>query len=271
MASESGTESARTTQSKLNDLNSRWEQLLDKAHSRQRELEEALKEAQAFNQEIQDLLIWLNDVDQQLSSSKPVGGLPETAREQLNRFMELFSKLESARPKVESTRKQGDEYLRRSTEGAATNLLHNLKTLKSRWENVLSQANDRKIKLEIALREATKFHEALQEFVDCLTSSEKYLSKLQPVSRVVDNVLQQIEEHKHFQKDIDAHRETMLNLDKKGTHLKYFSQKQDVNLIKNLSSICSAPMGTCCVESRRTIASFGSRTQRSARVPRGLD
>lgn len=31
-----------------------------------------------------------------------------------------------------------------------------------------------------------------------------------------------------------SHREVMLNLDKKGTHLKYFSQKQDVILIKNL-------------------------------------
>jgi len=234
MASESGSESARATQAKLNDLNSRWEQLIDKARSRQRELEDALKEAQAFNQEIQDLLAWLNDVDQHLSSSKPVGGLPETAREQLNRFMELFHELESARPKVEGTLKQGDDYLRRSTEGAATNLQHNLKTLRSRWENVLTRANDRKTKLEIALRDATEFHEALQEFVDWLTSSEKYLSNLQPVSRVVDNVLQQIEEHKHFQKDIAAHRETMLNLDKKGTHLKYFSQKQDVILIKNL-------------------------------------
>lgn len=37
-----------------------------------------------------------------------------------------------------------------------------------------------------------------------------------------------------FQKDVGAHRETMLQLDKKGTHLKYFSQKQDVILIKNL-------------------------------------
>ncbi|CAG2163885.1 unnamed protein product [Oppiella nova] len=234
MASERGTESARATQSKLNDLNSRWEQLIAKATQRQRELEDALKDAQAFNQEIQDLLIWLNDVDQQLSSSKPVGGLPETAREQLNRFMELFSELESMRPKIESVLKRGEDYLRRSTEGAATNLQHNLKTLRQRWENVLSRANDRKIKLEIALKEATEFHEALQEFVDWLTSSEKYLSNLQPVSRIVDNVLQQIEEHKHFQKDIAAHRETMLNLDKKGTHLKYFSQKQDVILIKNL-------------------------------------
>lgn len=44
----------------------------------------------------------------------------------------------------------------------------------------------------------------------------------------------QIEEHKSFQKEVATHRETMLHLDKKGTHLKYFSQKQDVILIKNL-------------------------------------
>ncbi|CAK9254223.1 unnamed protein product [Sphagnum jensenii] len=234
MASERGTENARVTQSKLDNLNSHWEQLHDKASQRQRELEEALKDAQAFNQEIQDLLMWLSDIDGQLVSSKPVGGLPETAREQLNRFMELYQELESNRPKVESVLQQGQEYLRRSTEGAATNLQHNLKTLKQKWENVLNRANDRKIKLEIALREATEFHEALQEFVDWLTSAEKYLSNLQPVSRIMDNVLQQIEEHKQFQKDIGVHRETMLNLDKKGTHLKYFSQKQDVILIKNL-------------------------------------
>merc|ERR1719340_584269 len=44
----------------------------------------------------------------------------------------------------------------------------------------------------------------------------------------------QIEEHKEFQAEVSSQRETMLSLDKKGTHLKYFSQKQDVILIKNL-------------------------------------
>ncbi len=37
-----------------------------------------------------------------------------------------------------------------------------------------------------------------------------------------------------LQKDITAHREHVVALDKTGTHLKYFSQKQDVILIKNL-------------------------------------
>lgn len=36
---------------------------------------------------MQDLLVWLNDVDGVIAASKPVGGLPETASEQLERFM----------------------------------------------------------------------------------------------------------------------------------------------------------------------------------------
>ncbi|XP_074600372.1 dystonin-like protein short stop isoform X2 [Brevipalpus obovatus] len=232
--SDRGSEDANKTVSKLNMLNSRWQQLQNKAAQRQRELEELLREALAFNGEIKDLLTWLADLDGQFSASKPVGGLPETAREQLNRFMELYNELDANRHKVESILQQGNEYVRKSPEGSTPNLQSNLKTLKSRWEAILSRANDRKIKLEIALRDANEFHEALKEFTDWLSSAEKYLANLQPVSLVMDHILPQIEEHKSFQRDVGNHRETMLNLDKKGTHLKYFSQKQDVILIKNL-------------------------------------
>jgi len=135
---------------------------------------------------------------------------------------------------VESTLQRGADYLKRSTDGAASSLQHNLRTLKQRWDNILNRANDKKIKLEIALKEATEFHDALQNFIDWLTDAEKTLGGLKPASRVMETVLVQIEEHKTFQKDIGAQREVMLSLDKKGTHLKYFSQKQDVILIKNL-------------------------------------
>lgn len=106
---DKGSEDASAMQGKLNLLNHRWQDLQGKANSRQKELEDALKEviviipkglfihdkfneylfcqAQAFNRDIQDLLLWLSDIDSLLSTSKPVGGLPETAREQLQRFM----------------------------------------------------------------------------------------------------------------------------------------------------------------------------------------
>lgn len=231
---EKGSREASHTQQKLNELNTKWNNLLGNAENRQVELEDALREAQLFNQEIQDMLLWLNDVDSALSSSKPVGGLPETAKDQLDRFMEVYKELEATGPKVEALLGRGNDYLKKSKEGAANNLQNNLRVLKSRWDNILSRANDKKIKLEIALKEATEFHEALQAFIDWLTSAEKRLANLKAVSRVMETIKVQIEEHKEFQNEVSAQRETMLSLDKKGTHLKYFSQKQDVILIKNL-------------------------------------
>ncbi|XP_011865280.1 PREDICTED: microtubule-actin cross-linking factor 1 isoform X4 [Vollenhovia emeryi] len=229
-----GTAEASTTADKLGTLNRRWRDLLQRAADRQRELEDALREAQSFTAEIQDLLSWLGDVDNMIVASKPVGGLPETACEQLERFMEVYNELEQNRPKVETVLQQGQEYLKKADTSSAGGLNHNLRTLKQKWDNVLARASDKKIKLEIALKEATEFHDALQAFVDWLTNAEKILTNLKPVSRVMETILQQIEEHKAFQKDVGVHRETMLNLDKKGTHLKYFSQKQDVILIRNL-------------------------------------
>ncbi|XP_053618605.1 dystonin isoform X43 [Plodia interpunctella] len=230
-----GTDEAGETAEKLATLNRKWRELQQKARDRQTELEDALREAQSFNAEIGDLLSWLTEVDSVIAASKPVGGLPETASEQLERFMEVYNEIEANRPKVEAVLQQGQEYLKRQEKPNPTSLLHhNLKNLKSRWDSVTARASDKKIKLEIALKEATEFHDALQAFVDWLTSAEKTLTSAKPVSRVMETLLTQIEEHKAFQKEIATHRETMLHLDKKGTHLKYFSQKQDVILIKNL-------------------------------------
>ena len=89
-------------------------------------------------------------------------------------------------------------------------------------------------KLEDAVRQADNFYVDLNSFIAWLTHTEKTLNNLKPVSRVLDTINDQIEDHKELQKDISAHRETMVALDKTGTHLKYFSQKQDVILIKNL-------------------------------------
>lgn len=147
---------------------------------------------------------------------------------------QVYNELELNRPKVETVLQQGQEYLKRAGASSAGGLNHNLRNLKQRWDSVTARASDKKIKLEIALKEATEFHDALQAFVDWLTNAEKILTSLKPVSRVMETILGQIEDHKAFQKDVGVHRETMLNLDKKGTHLRYFSQKQDVILIKNL-------------------------------------
>ena len=82
---------ATKTRAKLDRLNRDWEDLLGKTKDRQLELEDSLREATSFQDELQDMLQRLGEIDGQLITSKPVGGLPETAKEQLDRFMVCFS------------------------------------------------------------------------------------------------------------------------------------------------------------------------------------
>lgn len=183
-----GSAEASSTQEKLRQLNNQWKNLIQKAADRQHELEEALREANGFIGEVQDLLGWLGDVDGLIGASKPVGGLPETASEQLERFMEIYTELEENRPKVETLLGQGQEYIKKQNQMkvSSSNLQHILRTLKQRWDAVLARASDKKIKLEIALKEATEFNEALQAFIEWLTKAEKQLSHAAPVSRVLE-------------------------------------------------------------------------------------
>ena len=58
--SDKGSREASNTQQKLNELNTKWNDLLGAAEGRQVELEDALKEAQAFAQEIQVSRMFLN-------------------------------------------------------------------------------------------------------------------------------------------------------------------------------------------------------------------
>lgn len=99
----------------------------------------------------------------------------------------------------------------------------------------------------------------LKDFVDWLTKSEQTLNGLEPVSRLMEPLADQMESHrvnffsdidcvidlfemikkfffifKEFQEDVQAKKEMALELEKKGTKLKYYCQKQDTILIKNL-------------------------------------
>lgn len=155
---------------------------------------------------------WLGDVDGVIGASKPVGGLPETASEQLERFMEVFHELDENRPKVKTLLGQGADYIKKQNQLGVTssNLQHILRTLKQRWEAVLSRASDKKIKLEIALKEATDFHDTLQAFVEWLTIAEKQLTSAAQVSCVLETIQLQMEEHKILQKDVSIHRSNVV-------------------------------------------------------------
>ncbi|XP_043537219.1 dystonin isoform X4 [Chiloscyllium plagiosum] len=224
-------EEASSLQSKLEILNQRWNNVLEQTEQRQQQLQSSLIQAQGFQSEIENMQRWLVDIDRQLSASKPVGGLPETAREQLNVHLELCAAFESKEEIYKDLINKGQLSYKGVDD---SNVEQGINNLKERWESVEVKLNERKVKLEEALNLATEFHNSLQDFINWLTQAEQTLTLASPPSLILDTILFQIDEHKVFANEVNSHREKIIELDKTGTHLKYFSQKQDVVLIKNL-------------------------------------
>uniref|UniRef100_A0A8C9ZXZ2 Dystonin n=1 Tax=Sander lucioperca TaxID=283035 RepID=A0A8C9ZXZ2_SANLU len=234
LVESSAGEEASGLQSKLENLNQRWKAILEKSGQRKQQLESALLQAQGFHGEIEDMQQWLKDTERQLLASKAVGGLPDTAREQLNTHLELCSAFEVKEELYQELMNKGQQLLAITPEGPDSNTEQDLANLKDKWETVQGKVVERKVKLEEALTLATDFHNSLQDFINWLTQAEQTLNMVSPASLILDTIMFQIDEHKMFVTEVNSHREHIIELDKTGTHLKYFSQKQDVVLIKNL-------------------------------------
>ncbi|XP_067278514.1 dystonin isoform X3 [Pseudorasbora parva] len=234
LVDSSAGEEASGLQNKLDNLNQRWKTVLEKTEQRWQLLDSALLQAQGFHGEIEDMQQWLKVTERQLLASKALGGLPDTAREQLNTHLELCGTLEAKEEIYKQLLHRGQQILAMTPEGQDSTTELDLRNLQDKWECVQAKVMERKVKLEEALAMATDFHNSLQDFINWLTQAEQMLTMISPASLILETIMFQIDEHKVFVTEVNSHRDQIIELDKTGTHLKYFSQKQDVVLIKNL-------------------------------------
>ncbi|XP_068505073.1 microtubule-actin cross-linking factor 1 isoform X7 [Syngnathus scovelli] len=221
----------------LDKLNHSWQNLLLKTQERQKLLEAALHQAEGFHGELEEFLQWMRRTESQLSAAKPTGGLPETAREQLEQHMELQSQLSQRADQYHRLLDAGESMLLARGEDAGpgtTQTQQNLAMLQNKWAILNTKMDDRRAKLEEALSLATSFQTSLQDTINWLTQAEQTLNMAQPPSLLLDTVLFQIDEHKVFVNEVNTHREQVLALEKSGSQLRFASLKQDVVLIKNL-------------------------------------
>eukprot|EP00061_Rhincodon_typus_P018405 g47565.t1 len=261
----------RVVQEPLHELKHLWENLDGKIVNRQHKLEGALLALGQFQHALDELMTWLTHTEELLNEQKAVGGDPKAIEIAIAKHHVLQNDVLAHRSTVETVNKAGNDLLESSDGEEASSLQSKLEelcaafenkeeiyknlinkgqlsyegiddsnveqginNLKERWESVEVKLNERKVKLEEALNLATEFHNSLQDFINWLTQAEQTLTLASSPSLILDTILFQIDEHKVFANEVNSHREKIIELDKTGTHLKYFSQKQDVVLIKNL-------------------------------------
>ncbi|XP_043854390.1 microtubule-actin cross-linking factor 1-like isoform X17 [Dromiciops gliroides] len=235
LESSAGDDDASSLRNRLETMNQCWESVLQKTEEREQQLQSTLQQAQGFHSEIEDFLLGLTRMENQLSSSKPTGGLPETAREQLDAHMELYDQLKAQEETYNQLLDKGRLILlSRDDSGSGSKTEQSVTLLEQKWHVVSSKMEERKSKLEEVLNLATEFQNSLQEFINWLTLAEQSLNIASPPSLILNTILSQIDEHKVFANEVNAHRDHIIELDQTGNQLKFLSQKQDVVLIKNL-------------------------------------
>ncbi|XP_041438126.1 microtubule-actin cross-linking factor 1 isoform X6 [Xenopus laevis] len=230
----SARDDANSLRTRLETLTQLWETVLQKTEEREQQLEMALQQAQGLSGEIEDFIQWQTNIESQLLAAKPTGGLPETAREQLQAHMELYAEIKANEDLYRHLLDKGQLMLISRDDATGSITEQNVAILKRKWQTVSNKIEERKTKLEEALTLATDFQNSLQDFINWLTQAEQSLNIAPSPSLILDTVLFQIDEHKVFVNEVNIHREHIIELDKIGNQLKFLSQKQDVVLIKNL-------------------------------------
>lgn len=224
------------TENKSLELCDKLVDLLDLAEHKQNELEKALKSAQQFDQEIQQIITKIIDLDITISSLEPRRGLPATAQEQYDRFLAANYNLEALVPNITKCHKTAQFYKEINCEEQHPHLDNMLTKLNSTWKAVSEAANEKKINHEAAVKDSLEFHNTLQTFIDWLTFAENYLTCRRTPSRVLSEITSLIEDHKDFQLQIFTKRETLCDLNRAGSEFLRSSNKTDATIIKNLLS-----------------------------------
>ncbi len=228
-----GKQSVQELKQRVQMLVDNWQSLLLKLNEKQASLAGKMNESNELQCSVQDALLWLAEIESHLHNTRPTGGLPETAKEQLEKFMVVYGQIEANEPIIEGLLQSGEKIGLIVGEKDVA-ITQGVESVRVKWDHTRQKARVRKEKLEQAFKDANEFHSNLQGFIAWLTNTENSLNLNRPVSKVLEIINNQICEHQLLQKNITEHRSEMIALDTLGYQLKYFSQKQDVILIKNV-------------------------------------
>uniref|UniRef100_A0A8B9S850 Microtubule actin crosslinking factor 1 n=1 Tax=Apteryx owenii TaxID=8824 RepID=A0A8B9S850_APTOW len=213
---------ASSLRNRLEKLNSCWESVLQKTEEREQQLQSTL-------QQVRDAP-WGDSHGQR----RTVEALSLTSLV-LPSLQELYSQLKAKEDVYSQLLAKGRlMLLNRDDSGSGSKTEQSVALLEQKWCLVSTKMEERKSKLEEALALATDFQNSLQDFINWLTLAEQNLNIAPPPSLILNAVLAQIDEHKVFANEVNAHRDQIIELDQTGNQLKFLSQKQDVVLIKNL-------------------------------------
>ncbi|EYB85849.1 hypothetical protein Y032_0289g1495 [Ancylostoma ceylanicum] len=221
---------------KMNQMNKEWKELNDILQALIIQMEKAKAEAEKVGREAEQWMVWLEDVESQLATTKPTGGLPETAEIQLDDFRVLRSEVDTIaqnKPALEAYIDDANNNLCDGENNGQTWIGRNHALIRNKWAKVKELCADREKKLQLALEEAVALDTSMRDTAEWLTAAEQRLAALEPVSRILDVLENQAMENEKWTDEVAIRKQLMAEQQAAGTRLQYYCEKKDAIPIKN--------------------------------------
>uniref|UniRef100_A0A8C4JUC7 EF-hand domain-containing protein n=1 Tax=Dromaius novaehollandiae TaxID=8790 RepID=A0A8C4JUC7_DRONO len=204
----------------LVSVQSRWEKVVQRSVERGRALDDARKRAKQFHEAWKKLIDWLEDAENHLDSELEISNDPDKIKLQLSKHKEFQKTLGGKQPVYDTTIRTGRALKEKALLPDDTQKLDNLLgEVRDKWDTVCGKSVERQHKLEEALLFSGQFMDALQALVDWLYKVEPQLAEDQPVHGDLDLVMNLMDAHKVFQKELGKRTGTVQVLKRSGREL----------------------------------------------------
>ncbi|TRY53787.1 hypothetical protein DNTS_002699 [Danionella cerebrum] len=229
-----GVDASPLLQTRLEQLNERWESVRCETERRQLELENNLCQVQDVVLEIQDLLQWLEHTDLRLSSCKALWGLPDSTNERLNAHLELCNEMDSKQLLFSRVRSSVQRMLEIRTLDRGSSTEHSLGILEQKWSAVSAKVHERKVKLTEGLGLAKEFNSSVQELLSKMSRCEETINTLPTASFIQSTLISQLQEHKALMAELECFGERKTCVESLASRLSERCRKQDGDIIQSL-------------------------------------
>ncbi|VUZ50157.1 unnamed protein product [Hymenolepis diminuta] len=223
---------------KLTRLNQVWEKLKQSLMEKQEKLEEALREAQNFYSQLDELRREYRRLEGKISAPRArlIGGLPDSAKQSLNRCQQLHTAIENLGGQIGNLRSSSAGML--ASAGATRDrLVGHLEGLNQQQHQLLAQSQERLMQVQSGFTRVTNFHKDLGDFIQWLTQAERRMSQAPGISYVPSTLQLQLPTQTAMRREIASKREKALtSLDRSMVFIGSHALEQDVLLVKNLLS-----------------------------------
>uniref|UniRef100_A0A8C5Q226 EF-hand domain-containing protein n=1 Tax=Leptobrachium leishanense TaxID=445787 RepID=A0A8C5Q226_9ANUR len=187
----------------LLSVQGRWENVVQRSLERGRALDDARKRSKQFHEAFTKLMEWLEESEACLDSELEIANDPDRIKMQLSIHKEFQKNLGAKHTVYDTTARSGRSLKEKASLSDDIQKLDDmLSEIRDKWDTVCGKSVERQNKLEEALLFSGQFTDALQALIDWLYRVEPQMAEDQPVHGDIDVVMNLIDNHKVFQKEL---------------------------------------------------------------------